>query len=457
MGKTLSMDLAARPASAAPVLVSVALSSFMVALDVTALNVALPSIGHDLATGMDRLQWIAGAYTLMFASLLLSAGALSDRLGARKVFLFALLVFTGSSVACGLAQGVVELIAARAIQGIGAALMLPSSMALLVEAFPDPKARAKAVALWGGISALALVSGPLLGGMLVELVDWRSIFYLNVPFCLIALGCCAVRSSRLAIQPRSIDWAGQMLSALALVSLIFALIEGPVWGWGNAWVIATLLVALVSGAAFIYSQQAQREPMLPLNLFESRTFSAAIGAGFLQTLAYYGSLFVLPFALQGQGRTPVEVGLAMIPMTIATGVMASLSGRLSNAFGARSVGTAGMLCGALGAVLLALYGMDRINLMLGGLLIGLGGATLPVIVGACLASVPSGKVGVGSGVLNAARQCGGVTGIALLGATLEEPGRATGALSIIALSFIAAALLTVLRLYTDEVDVVSEC
>ncbi|CAH0259027.1 Multidrug resistance protein Stp [Pseudomonas mediterranea] len=457
MGKTLSKDLMAGPVSAVPVLVSVALSSFMVALDVTALNVALPSIGHDLAAGMDRLQWIAGAYTLVFASLLLSAGALSDRLGARKVFLFALWVFISASVACGLAQGVVELITARAIQGIGAALMLPSSMALLVEAYPDPKARAKAVALWGGISALALVSGPLLGGMLVEMVDWRSIFYLNVPFCLIALGCCAARNSRLAIQPRSIDWAGQLFSTLALLSLIFALIEGPVWGWSNAWVIMMLLVALVSGTAFIYSQQTQHEPMLPLSLFESRTFSAAIGAGFLQTLAYYGSLFVLPFALQGQGRTPVEIGLAMIPMTIATGVMASLSGRLSNAFGARSVGAAGMLCGALGAALLVLYGMDRISLVFGGLLIGLGGATLPVIVGACLASVPSGKVGVGSGVLNAARQCGGVVGIALLGASLEGPGRATAALSIIALSFLAAALLTVLRLYTDAVDVVSEC
>ncbi|SHM98877.1 MFS transporter, DHA2 family, methylenomycin A resistance protein [Pseudomonas asturiensis] len=457
MGETLSMDPTARPVSAAPVLVSVALSSFMVALDVTALNVALPSIGHDLAVGMDRLQWIAGAYTLVFASLLLSAGALSDRLGARKVFLFALWVFISSSVACGLAQGVVELISARAIQGIGAALMLPSSMALLVEAYPDPKARAKAVALWGGISALALVSGPLLGGMLVELVNWRSIFYLNVPFCLIALGCCAVRNSRLAIQRRSIDWPGQVLSALALLSLIFALIEGPVRGWSNAWVVTTLLVALVSGLAFIYSQQTQREPMLPLNLFTSRTFSAAIGAGFLQTLAYYGSLFVLPFALQGQGRTPVGIGLAMIPMTIATGVMASLSGRLSNAYGARSVGAVGMLCGALGAAWLALYAMDDVSLALGGLLIGLGGATLPVIVGACLASVPNGKVGVGSGVLNAARQCGGVTGIALLGATLGESGGATGALSIVALSFAAAALLTVLRLYTDEVDVVSEC
>lgn len=457
MDKTLPIDLAIRPASAAPVLISVALSSFMVALDVTALNVALPSIGHDLATGMDWLQWIAGAYTLVFASLLLSAGALSDRLGARKVFLFALLVFTGASVACGISQDVVELIAARAIQGIGAALMLPCSMALLVEAYPNAKARAKAVALWGGISALALVSGPLLGGLLVEWVDWRSIFYLNVPFCLIALACCALRGSRLATQRRSIDWPGQVLSALALVSLIFALIEGPVWGWGNTWVITTLLTAMISGAAFICSQRSQREPMLPLNLFESRTFSAAIGAGFLQTLAYYGSLFVLPFALQGQGFTPVEIGLAMIPMTIATGVLASLSGRLSNAFGARSVGAAGMLCGALGAALLALCGMDRVSLVINGLLIGLGGATLPVIVGACLASVPSGKVGVGSGVLNAARQCGGVTGIALLGATLDGPGRATAALSIIALAFAAAALLTVMRLYTDEVDAVSEC
>ncbi|MFJ4195747.1 MFS transporter [Pseudomonas sp. NPDC089534] len=451
------MEVTVGPASAVPVLVSVALSSFMVALDVTALNVALPSIGRDLATGMDRLQWIAGAYTLVFASLLLSAGALSDRLGARRVFLSALLVFTVSSVACGLAQGVVALIAARAVQGIGAALMLPSSMALLVEAYPDTGRRAKAVALWGGISATALVAGPLLGGALVELFDWRSIFYLNVPFCLVALVCCAVRPSRLSVQPRSLDWPGQLLSALALVALIFALIEGPVLGWRSAWVIGALLAALVSAAAFIVSQQRQREPMLPLNLFASRTFSAAIGAGFLQTLAYYGSLFALPFALQAQGRTPVEVGLAMIPMTVATGVMASLSGRLSNAFGARSVGAAGMLCGALGAAALALYGMDRVSLVVGGLLIGLGGATLPVIVGACLASVPSGKVGVGSGVLNAARQCGGVTGIALLGATLDGPGRAAGALSIIALAFLAAGLLTVLRLYTVEVDTVSEC
>ncbi len=451
------MEVTVGPASAVPVLVSVALSSFMVALDVTALNVALPSIGRDLAAGMDRLQWIAGAYTLVFASLLLSAGALSDRLGAWRVFMSALLVFTLSSVACGLAQGVAALIAARAVQGIGAALMLPSSMALLVEAYPDTGRRAKAVALWGGISATALVAGPLLGGALVELFDWRSIFFLNVPFCLIALAGCAMRPSRLSVQPRSLDWPGQLLSALALVSLVFALIEGPVLGWGTRWVAGALLAALVSAVAFILSQQRRPEPMLPLNLFASRTFSAAIGAGFLQTLAYYGSLFALPFALQAQGRTPVEVGVAMIPMTVATGVMASLSGRLSNAFGARSVGAAGMLCGSLGAASLALYGMDRIGLALGGLLIGLGGATLPVIVGACLASVPSGKVGVGSGVLNAARQCGGVTGIALLGATLDGPGRAGAALSIIALAFLAAGLLTVLRLYTVEVDTVSEC
>lgn len=457
MRKTLSMDLAVKPASTAPVLVSVALSSFMVALDVTALNVALPSVGHDLAAGMDRLQWIAGAYTLVFASLLLSAGALSDRLGAKKIFVFALFVFTLSSVAGGLAGGVVSLIAARAVQGIGAALMLPSSMALLVEAFPDPKARSRAVALWGGISAMALVAGPLLGGMLVELVGWRSIFYLNVPICLIALACCGWRASHLVVQRRSIDWAGQMLSALALVSVIFALIEGPVLGWQSVWIMAMLLAALVLAIAFVILQKKLREPMLPLGLFESRTFSAAIGAGFLQTMAYYGTLFVLPFALQGQGRTPVEIGVALIPMTIATGVMASLSGRLSNAFGARTIGAAGMLCGALGAALLALYGLDRINLLVGGLLIGFGGATLPVIVGACLASVPNGKVGVGSGVLNAARQCGGVTGIALLGATLDGVGRASGALSIIALSFLAAALLTVLRLYTVEVDTVSEC
>lgn len=457
MRKFLSKGPTAKPASTVPVLVSVALSSFMVALDVTALSVALPSVGHELAAGMDRLQWIAGAYTLVFASLLLSAGALSDRLGAQKVFVFALFVFTLSSVACGLAGSVGSLIAARAIQGIGAALMLPSSMALLVEAFPNTEARARAVALWGGISAMALVVGPLLGGTLVELVGWRSIFYLNVPFCLIALACCGWRVSYLVVKCRTIDWGGQILSSLALVSVIFALIEGPVLGWQSVWIIAMLLAALVLTSAFVILQKNLREPMLPLELFESSTFSTAIGAGFLQTMAYYGSLFVLPFALQGQGHSPVEIGVALIPMTIATGVMASLSGRLLNAFSARTIGGAGMLCGALGAALLALYGLDRISLVVGGVLIGFGGATLPVIVGACLASVPNGKVGVGSGVLNAARQCGGVTGIALLGSTLEGTGRASCALSIIALSFLVAALLTVLWLYTIETDTVSEC
>jgi DHA2 family methylenomycin A resistance protein-like MFS transporter len=433
--------------STTPILVSVALSSFMVALDVTALNVALPSISHELAAGMDRLQWIAGAYTLVFASLLFSAGALSDRLGAKKVFLFALLIFTLSSVACGLADRVVSLIVARAVQGIGAALMLPSSMALLVEAFPDPKARSKATALWGGLSAIALVVGPLLGGTLVELNGWRSIFYLNVPFCLIAMVCCGWWASHLVLQRRTIDWASQILSTLALVSIIFALIEGPVLGWQSVEIMVTLLAALVLSSAFVILQKKIQEPMLPLGLFESRAFSAAIGAGFLQTMAYYGSLFVLPFALQGQGYTPVEIGVALIPMTMATGVMASLSGRLSNAFGARFIGTTGMLCGTFGASLLALYDLDRISLAVGGLLIGLGGAVLPVIVGACLANLPKGKIGVGSGIFSAARQCGGVTGIALLGSTFESTSHVSGALTIIAVSFMAAALLTVLWLH----------
>ncbi|KTT49838.1 hypothetical protein SB11R_10100 [Pseudomonas oryzihabitans] len=453
----MSLELTVRPASAVPILLSVALGSFMVALDVTALNVALPSIGHDFSSGMDKLQWIAGAYTLMFASLLLSAGALSDRLGAKKVFLFAMMLFTASSIACGSAHTVTELIVARTIQGIGAALMLPSSMALLVEAYPDHKIRAKAIALWGGISALALVSGPLLGGVLVELVDWRSVFYLNVPFCVIAIGCCLLRRSHIPVQLRSIDWPGQVLSVLALVALIFVLIEGPVWGWGHPLIIVGMVIWLTASMAFIYSQRVQREPMLPLSLFESRTFSAAIGAGFLQTLAYYGSLFVLPFALQEQNHTPMEVGVALAPMTITTGIIASFSGRLSNVFGARAVAAVGMLCGALGGIIIALFGMGPIELICAGFLIGLGGATLPVIVGACLASVPSGKIGIGSGVLNAARQCGGVTGIALLGVTLGMSGSAALALSIIALSFLVAAMLTIMRLKTHEVDFISEC
>jgi DHA2 family methylenomycin A resistance protein-like MFS transporter len=429
------------------VLLAVSLCSFMVALDTTALNVALPAIGRAFTVGMAWLQWIAGAYTLVFAGLLLSAGALCDRFGARPVFLLALLLFTLSSLACGLAGGVPSLIAARALQGAGAALMLPGSMALLACAYPESAARAKAVALWGGISALALVAGPVLGGAVVEWVGWRAIFFLNLPCCLAALAGAWRAASPPAAKDRKPDWPGQLLAFPALLLLTFVLIEGNTLRWASPLTLSLLAGGLLLAGLFIASQRRSAHPMLPLTLFASAPFSAAIGTGFLQTLGYYGSLFLLPLVLQRHGLAPLTIGLCMLPMTLSTGLLATFSGRLSRRFGARQIGVTGMLSGAMGALLLTVTGFTPAGLAAGGLLLGLGGATLPVIVAACLAAVPPERIGIGSGVLNAARQCGGLCGIALLGSLLQQPGLERPALGVVVSAFALAALLTRRRLY----------
>lgn len=435
--------LAARAA-----LVSVALGSFMVALDVTALNVALPSIGRAFVVGLDRLQWIAGAYTLVFASLLLAAGSVSDRLGARGTFITGLIVFIAASIACGGAPGITSLIAARAAQGLGAAIMLPSSMALLTDAYPDPTARARAIALWGGLSAVGLVAGPVVGGILCQLAGWRAIFYLNAPFCLIAIAAAWFCCGRRAERSRAFDPYGLALSSLALASITFALIEAPALGWSAAPIVTALCTGAVSAFALAAVERRRAEPMLPPQLFASAAFTASVGVAFLQTFAYFGMLFILPIALQVHGGEPIAIGLRLAPMTITTGVVATFSGHLAEAFGARRVAALGLLAGTTGALMLYALGVERGPFTLATIALGIGGATLPLIVAASLAGVPSYRTGIASGIMNAARQSGGVLGIAVLGGLMNN-GRldARPALLVVAISFLAAAMLTFARLH----------
>jgi DHA2 family methylenomycin A resistance protein-like MFS transporter len=419
----------------------------MVALDVTALNVALPSIGHAFAVSIDRLQWIAGAYTLVFATLLLAAGSASDRLGARGTYVAGLIIFMGTSIACGGAPGIGALIAARAAQGLGAAVMLPSSMALLTAAYPDPAQRTRTIALWGGISAIGLVAGPVVGGLLCELAGWRAIFYLNAPFCLVAIGASLRCGERRAAHVRAFDPYGVALSAVALAAIMFALIEAPVLGWRAPVIVTTLAVGVTAAAALVAFELRVAEPMLPPQLFASPAFGASVGVAFLQTFAYFGTLFVLPIALQVHGGEPLAVSLRLAPMTITTGVAATFSGRLAEAFGARRVMALGMLAGAVGALVSYLSGMAPRPLVLAAVLLGMGGATLPLIVASALAEVPSERAGIASGVVNAARQSGGVLGIACLGALMNNDRvDARLALLVIAAAFCGAAVLSFARL-----------
>ncbi|MBN8744636.1 MULTISPECIES: DHA2 family efflux MFS transporter permease subunit [Thiomonas] len=429
--------------SPAFVLTAVGISSFMVTLDVTAVNVALPSIGDMFGLPLSALQWVASAYTLVFASLLLTAGASSDRWGARPVFLGALTFFTLASAACGLAHSVAELIAARAVQGLGAAAILPSSMALLTNAFPQANQRARAVAIWSGISATALVAGPLIGGFLVQTLGWRSIFFVNIPVCLVVLSIAAISAGKPATHRRAFDPAGQLLAVVALFTITFSTIEARQYGWTSPAIVGALAIGVAASLLFIAVEHRRQEPMLPLSLFRSRTFSASVGAAFLYNLSYYGALFVLPVALQAQGYSPLSVGVLLIPMTLSTAVFATASGWIVNAIGARLLAALGMLAGVLGAAILATFGFTSSSMSVGGLLIGMGGGTLPLIVAAALSSLPPELVGVGSGVLNAARQSGGAMGIAVLGALLQGATLKAGlALAMIAAVFLAGAVLT---------------
>lgn len=433
-------------------LLAASLSSFMAALDVTALNVALPSIKAEFQVGIAQLQWIIGIYTLTFAGFLLTAGALSDRFGARRMLILALTTFALSSVICGLAVDMTWLICARALQGSGAALMLPSSMTLLAAAYPDALQRAKAMATWGGVSAVALVTGPLLGGMLIEWFGWRSVFFVNALPCITAIICILRIPRQVHVRSGYFDWLGQALSLVALACVTFVLIEAPSVGWLTLEILLPLAVASLAGIGFIKAQKIQAHPMMPLQLFESKAFSASLMTGLLQTMAYYGSLFLLPLSLQANGTSPLDVGVAMIPMTIATGMMAAFSGRLIALAGARMVGLLGLLSGTAGAALLGLFGLEMPNLIFGGILIGLGGGTLPIIITACMLSTPAGRIGIGTGMFNVSRQCGGLIGIASIGSVIRLTNDTGLGFLLIGLGFLISATLMVRYLYQNSIE-----
>lgn len=415
----------------------------MISLDATIIHVGLPTIARELRGDMSAMQWIANAYTLMFASGLLGAGALSDRYGARRMFLAALVVFTLASAACGFAQGSLSLSLARALQGLGAASILPSSMALLVHAFADPKRRSRALGVWSAISASAIIAGPVIGGAMVEALGWRSIFLINLP---VGFGLIALALYGLGVPPRhdrQLEPLGQLLAASCLIALTFSATEGRALGWGSPWVLTAVAVGLVSGGLFWISQRRSESPVLPRGLSASQPYRLSLLTAFLYNFAYYGALFALSLILQGRGTPPASVGLLFLPMTGATAVAAFSLPRLAARIGARPVIVASLTCGALGAVVLQLAGVGLPGMALGGLLIGVAGGALPVIVSIALAEAPAAATGVAAAALNAARQSGGALSVAALGSILATTGAAGASFSLAALgvAFVLGAVL----------------
>ncbi|MBV9356079.1 MAG: MFS transporter [Chloroflexi bacterium] len=418
------------------------LGFFVVTLDALVVNVALPAIGHDLGGGMTGLQWVVDGYTLMFAALLLSAGALSDRVGARQAFGVGLTLFVAASAACGLAPTMGVLIAARLAQGAGAAMIMPTSLALIREAHQDAHQRARAIAIWSLGGAVASAAGPVVGGFLT-LLTWRAIFFINLPVGLVALYLLAgvARSPRRAAP---FDWVGQVAAVAGMGALTYGLIEGGAQGFAEPLVLASLALALVALAIFFAAQLRGAHPMVPLGLFHSRPVAVSVAAGFAFTVGFYGLVFLLSLYLQQvRGLSPLATGLAFIPMTGLTGAVTLVTPRIAARFGPRVPMATGQLLIAAGllAVCGAVRGAPIWLLAALTVLVGLGSAlAVPTLTALLVSSVPAARAGTASGVLNTCRQLGGALAVAVFGALVAQRETFVQGLQV---SLVIAALLLV--------------
>jgi DHA2 family methylenomycin A resistance protein-like MFS transporter len=414
------------PARPGWTLAAAVLGFFMITLDALVASIAVPSIRHDLGGGITGLQWVLDGYTLMFATLLLSGGALADRVGARRAFAGGLVVFAAASAACGLAPSLTALVAARFVQGGSAAVLMPSSMSLIRQEYAEPARRARAVATWGMGGAVAASSGPLLGGVLT-LVSWRMIFFVNVPAAVAAL----VLLARTGVSPRRsvpFDGAGQAAAVLAMGALTYGAIEAGPSGLTAPRVMWAFGVALAGLALFLVTQARVAHPMVPRGLFRARAVPGAMAVGFAFVVGYYGVPFVMSLYLQSvRGLSPLAAGAAFVPMMAIGATLTPLSPRLAARLGARALTAGGMVLMTAGlvslAVVVAAPGSAVPVWVVAALMIpvGLAGPLVtPPVTMALLDSVPAGQAGTASGVFNASRQAGGALAVAVFGALLAH-------------------------------------
>jgi DHA2 family methylenomycin A resistance protein-like MFS transporter len=399
------------------------LGFFVVTLDALVVNVALPAIGRDLGGGITGLQWVVDGYTLLFAALLLSAGALSDRIGARQAFGVGLALFVAASAACGLAPQMGTLVVARLAQGAGAAVLMPSSLALIREAYPDAGQRARAIAIWSLGGAVASAGGPVVGGFLT-LLSWRAIFFINLPIGAVALAILA----HVARSPRRrapFDRVGQVAAVLGMGGLTYGLIEGGAGGFAAPDVVAALAVAVVAVAMFFVAEARGAYPMVPLSLFRSRPFAVSVAGGAAFSIGFYGLVFLLSlYYQQVRGLTSAQTGLAFVPMTALTAVVTLVAPRVAARFGPRIPMAAGQLLQAAGLLSLCLAVAGAPVWLVAALtvLIGFGASlAVPTLTALLVTSVPAERAGTASGVLNTCRQVGGALAVAVFGALVANP------------------------------------
>jgi EmrB/QacA subfamily drug resistance transporter len=404
-------------------LVAVAFGLFMIMLDNTVVNVALKSIQDDLKVTTASLEWVVNAYFLTFAVLMLTGGKLADRYGRRRIFIIGLAIFTASSLACGMASSGEMLIAWRAVQGVGAAMMNPATLSIITATFP-PRQRGMAMGIWVGVSAVALALGPITGGLLSEHAHWSWIFFINVPIGVFAIAAAriVIRESKDTSQEQRLDLPGLLSSGVSLFALTYALIEANSKGWTSAEILSLFGLSVLAIAVFIVLELRQRTPMLDLSLFRNRTFNGANLTMMLVALSMFGVFFYVSLYVQGiLGYSPVQAGASFLPMTLCIIFVAPVAGKLSDRIGSRWLMGVGMLLVSLSLVLFSI--LDEHSTfwnLLPALLVGGAGMAMAMTptTAAAMSSVPIDKAGVGSGVLNSMRQVGGSLGVAISGAIL---------------------------------------
>ncbi|WND35765.1 MFS transporter [Streptomyces sp. BB1-1-1] len=416
----------ARRGGAGWALVITSVAGFMAALDNLVVTTALPAIREDLGGALHDLEWTVSAYTLTFAVLLMFGAALGDRFGRRRLFVVGLTVFTGASAAAALAPGIDSLIAARAVQGVGAAIMMPLTLTLLTAAVPAER-RGMAYGIWGAVNGLAVASGPLVGGSLTEHISWQWIFWLNVPLGLALLPLARLRLAESYGTGAPLDLPGTLLASGGLFGIVYGLVRGPVDGWDGPVVLIALFAGAALLAGFVHHGINHRNPMLPMRLFRSRAFSGINAASLLMFLGMFGSIFLLSQYMQGVlGYSPTEAGLRMLPWTGMPMLVAPIAGILSDRIGGRPVVAAGLFLQAAGLGYLASvitadasYAVQLPGLIISGIGMALFFAPASALV---MSSVVPKEQGIASGANNALREVGGALGIAIMGSIFAAQG-----------------------------------
>jgi len=404
---------------------AVSLATFMTYLDNNIVNVAIPTIQRNLNLSVSGLEWVVSSYLLTVAGLLLVGGRLADVFGRRRLFLAGLAVFTLSSLAAGLAGSGEVLIASRAIQGIGAALLMPATLAIVMTAFTNIRERSMAIGIWAAAGALALATGPALGGLISQHLHWGWIFLINVPVGVItfAIAIFYVTESRSESAVRQLDLPGLATSALSLFALTYALIEGNVSGWTAPRILGAFALAAVSAGIFLAIESRTANPMVDLKMFRSREFSGGSGTMMIWAFGVLGIYFFTSLYLQQTlGFSPVEAGLAFVPMALCLAVFAGIAPRIEARAGAHRTVAAGMLLMVVGLVLFARLGLNAhyTSLLPGFMLFGAGAGLMNVpLTNAVMAATPSSVAGVASALLNASREVAGLLGITVIGAVLR--------------------------------------